>query len=473
MQRDDIDLAIRTAGLAPPAALDVAVEGDDPFFRSPLRLACGASAALAMLGAAVDGIWQARGNPPQRVSIDARHAALSLLSMWLLEIDGALASAPSRGQPGGARPAASGGFRCADGQTLHLQPGFPDHGDAIRRVLDCDAADREAVAARIATWRGTDIEDALSEAGAPAVIVRTWDEWQRHPQGVAMRDVPVVEIERIGDAPPVPLAPAERVLAGLRVLDLTRVLAGPTCARLLAEHGADVLHVDGPRLPDLRPGQVDTSRGKRMTFVDLDQADGVRTLETLAGSADVFVQSYRAGSLARRGFGPERLAALRPGIVYVSVNCYGHHGPWVTRHGYDGNAMAATGIQVVHGGRDGRPVPGIAVAMNDYCTAYWGAYGVLAALLARARDGGSWHVRVSLVQSAMWFLRMGTPHDPAAGLPPEEIRRIARDHLEVEDSAWGRLARLRPALGMTATPPRFDRGTPTPGEHAPVWLDRA
>lgn len=462
MRREDIIDAIRAAGLSPPD-VDFKVEGEDPFFRSPLRLATGASAALVMMGSAVDRIWQARGGRPQSVSIDAQHAALSLLSMWLLKIDGELATSRLAGERG---INLSGQYQCSDGRLIHLQPGFPHHQRRILDTLGC-AADRDALSEAIATAEAEPLETALSEAGVPAVIVRDWRTWQQTEQGIAMKAVPAVEIEKIDDAPPMPFDTGSRPLEGVRVLDLTRVLAGPTCARLLGEQGADVLHVDGPELPDLRPGQADTSHGKRMTFIDLDDPAGKEKLTGLAGSADVFVQSYRAGSLRRRGLGPEDLARLRPGIIYVSVNCYGHHGPWQSRAGYDGNAMAATGIQMVH--RE-QPAPGIAVAMNDYCTAYWGAYGAMTALALRAQQGGSWHVQISLTQSAMWFLRMGTPFDRALGHSPETVREIAERYLVREQSPYGELSQLAPALGMSVTPPHWSRGTPTPGSSEPVWL---
>lgn len=462
MENRHIIDAIRHAGLTPPE-LKFSVTGNDPFFRSPLQLATGASAALVMLGDAVDQLWQLRGGTPQTVHIDANHAALSLLSMWLLTVDGELASAKFADS---GRVNLSGQYRCADDKWIHLQPGFAHHAEAITRTLGCEAH-RDALRAAIAARQSDAVETELSQAGVPAVVIRSWESWQQTQQGQAMAGVPVCEITRIDDADPGPLTPASRPLEGIRVLDITRVLAGPTCARLLGEQGADVLHVDGPHLPDLKPGQVDTSHGKRMTFLNLDQTEDLQTLQDLAGNADVFVQSYRAGSLARRGLGPEALAKLRPGMVYVSVNCYGHHGPWRDRPGYDGNAMAATGIQLI---QRQEPEPGIAVAMNDYCTAYWGAWGAMTALRRRATEGGSWHVRVSLVQSAMWFLRMGTPFDRTLGQSPEQVREIAERYLVAEDSPYGRLMQLRPALGMSLTPPEWRSGTPLPGSSAPVWL---
>jgi hypothetical protein len=465
MKQEHIEAAIETAGLTPPSNTSFEVSGEDPFFRSPMNLATGASAALVMLGSAVDDIWHLRHDKRQHISIDSRHAALSLLSAWLLTIDGESAFLKLADRDGHNQ--VSGAFECEDGQRIHLQPGFAHHSDATLSVLNCEPSPT-AVATAIRKWRSGSLETALSEAGVPAVIIRDWPTWQQHPQGIAMTDIPVVEIEKIGDAPAVMPAPSRLPLSNIRVLDLTRVLAGPTCSRILGEFGADVLHVDSPHLPDLKPGQADTAHGKRMTFLDLEQQQDSDVLGSLSDTTDVFVQSYRAGSLARRGFGPNELAQHRPGIVYVSVNCYGHHGPWINRPGYDGNAMAATGINLI---QNAPPEPGIAIAMNDYCTAYWGAYGALRALHKRATEGGSWHVKVSLTQSAMWFLRMGVPHDRTRGLPANEITSLASDYMSAEDTAYGRLMQLTPALNLSETPPAWRRKTPLPGSSEAIWAD--
>jgi hypothetical protein len=465
MDKEVVDAAIREGGLTPPD-FDYQVEGDDPVFRSPLQLATGASAALVMLGSAVNEIALSRGGRSQALKVDANHAALSLLSMWLLKVDGELALA-RLGLGMGGMPAIFGPFGTSDGQTLHLQPGFAHHVDAILRALACEPT-RDAVSARIAGMTGDAAETMLSDAGVPAVVIRDYATWLTTEQGRTMLDVPVVEIEQIADGPPAALAPAQRPLDDFRVLDLTRVLAGPTCSRILGELGADVLHVDSPNLLDLVPGQADTAHGKRMTFLDLEEPGDKATLRGLAERADVFVQSYRAGSLKRRGFGPHDLAATPGGIVYVSVNCYGHKGPWESRPGYDGNAMAATGITRVH---EVEPSPGIAVAMNDYCTAYWGAYGALRGLLARAATGGSYHVKVSLTQSAMWFMRMGEPHARADGMDAADLTQLAEArYMGVEDSPYGKLLQLRPALNLPVTPPIWQRGTPLPGSSEARWL---
>lgn len=150
---------------------------------------------------------------------------------------------------------------------------------------------------------------------------------------------------------------------------------------------------------------MDTSHGKRSAWLDLDDAGAAATLRALVRGADVFSQGYRSGALAGRGFAPEDVAALRPGIVYVSINCYGHEGPWATRPGWEQLAQTVTGIAVTQGSPDA-PVL-IPAALCDYTTGYLAAWGVMAALARRAVEGGSWHIRASLCQTAMWVERAG------------------------------------------------------------------
>ena len=173
-----------------------------------------------------------------------------------------------------------------------------------------------------------------------------------HPQSAAVAALPVLEIERVGDAPRESLPAGDRPLAGVRVLDLTRVLAGPTCARTLAEHGADVLKVSSPQLPHSGDIEIDTGLGKLSTFLDLRRPAEVETLTSLVrdGRCDVFSQSYRPGSLAARGFGAQALAALRPGIVCVELSAWGRAGPWAQRRGFDTVVQCASGMAMIQGG---------------------------------------------------------------------------------------------------------------------------
>src|SRR4029077_1593207 len=200
----------------------------------------------------------------------------------------------------------------------------------------------QSVAGAVATWDALDLEVAIEEARVCGGMVRSNEEWVRHAHGQVLAAKPIVEIFKIGDSDPEPLPRDGRPLSGIRALDLTRILAGPMAARTLAEHGANVLMVTAERLPQIPEHVLDTSHGKRSCFLDLLQREGGNRLRTLIREADVFSQGYRPGVVAKLGFGPEEVAALRPGIVYASINCYGAEGPFSHRGGWEQVAQTMT-----------------------------------------------------------------------------------------------------------------------------------
>lgn len=443
---------------APPPG-QVRFLGRDPVLSTRLRIGEAAAAALVGVGLLASELGVLRGLPEQRVGIDVRAAAVSLLSFLLLRGPGLGAFADARSRSTIAL------YRTRDGRWLHLHGGFPHLCDGLLALLRCDG-DREAIARAVAERDALTLEEEIAERGLCGAVVRTNAEWMRHPQGAALAATPPVEIERIGDAPAEPLRAGGatlRPLSDVRVLDLTRVLAGPTCARTLAEHGAEVLRVDGPGLPHIPAFVLDTSHGKRRAHLDLGAPTDVETLRGLARGADVFSQSYRTGALARRGFGPHEVARLRPGIVYVSINCYGHAGPWQSRPGWEQLAQTVSGIAAEQGGPE-RPAL-LPAAACDYTTGYLGALGSLAALHRRAREGGSWHVRVSLCATAGWLLSLSRRDGEPRGLSLEELAALTTETRLPE----GRLRHLGPVLELSDTRPCWSVPTGPPGTHAPRW----
>ena len=468
MDRADLIAIAEAAGVPPTETPVEFVGGDDPIYPSPLRLGHGTAGVLAQIAGVVDDIAAAQGAPRQSARIDVRHALVSISSMWVLRVDGVLAVEALMDPVG----AGQGIFRTRDDRWLYLLSGFPHIVERTLAAIGC--ADVEQLADHIAARDSAELEAALNEAGLTGVVVRSADEWRSHPQGALLADAPAVMIEKMGDDAPTPLPQGGQQgvlpLSGLRVIDATRVLAGPTISRTLAALGADVLHVGAPGLPDIQAAQADTGHGKRRAFIDLNDDDGPEALWELIDHADVFVQSYRAGSLARRGFFPGSLAAERDGIIYVSENAYGQDGPWREKRGFDGNVQAASGILALHQPPGQLVGPGPAMAMNDYCTGYWGAYGVLEALKRRAVEGGAWHVTVSLGQTAAWFLRMGTPHEISPA-DSEIGYQLAEQFSEDVDSDYGTLSRLKFPIEFSHTQPRWGR-TVKPRTHAPEWLPR-
>jgi crotonobetainyl-CoA:carnitine CoA-transferase CaiB-like acyl-CoA transferase len=285
-----------------------------------------------------------------------------------------------------------------------------------------------------------------------------------------------MEIVKIGDSPPEKLHDGDRPLSGVRVLDLTRVLAGPTCARSLAEHGADVLKITAAHLPNLGYQEYDTGHGKLSAHLDLREPRDVEIMRGLVREADVFSQGYRPGTLDARGLSPETLAKLRPGIVYVSLCAFGHVGPWASRRGFDTVVQTVSGIshrqgQVFPGTTPGpRFYPASAV---DYVTGHLMAFGALVALTRRVREGGSWLVRISLAQTARWLVGRGQ-------VPEAQLKEVPKEFTPAELARWstttetpaGRLQHLAPVLRLSETPPRWARPSVPLGYHEPVWPAR-
>jgi crotonobetainyl-CoA:carnitine CoA-transferase CaiB-like acyl-CoA transferase len=457
-------------GLGQPAPGQVRIEGSEPVFPCRFPLARMSAAALAACGLAVSELWELRTGRPQEVEVSLRHAGASLLSFAFLRAPGIVIR--------GISPTI-GLYRTRNDRWIHLHGGFPHLAAGTLRILGCQE-DRQAIANAVRRWDAEALEDALAQTRLCGAVVRSAGEWAAHPQGQGLAELPVVELTRLGDGPAMPLGVASRPLSGIRVLDLTRVLAGPTCGRTLAEHGADVLRVTCPRLPDVEPFVIDTGHGKLSAALDLDRVDDVERLKQLASKADVFVGGYRSGALEHRGFGPQALAALGRGIVYVSINCYGHLGPWRERAGWEQLAQSVTGLAHDHGGAETPAL--VPAAACDYTTGYLAAFGALVGLARRSREGGSWHVRASLSQTGMWIQRRGSDAlAPGVSVSSDESIVVGRPRgFSAEEiaafstqsaTAYGRIHHLAPALRLSETPPRWERPSAPLGTHPPVWPD--
>ncbi|HUJ88103.1 MAG TPA: CoA transferase [Burkholderiales bacterium] len=459
MPLDALGQILRAAGAAGLQAQQLDLRGCDPVFKTRYRVGTAGAAALAALGLAAARLWQGRGGRSQRISVDAAAAAASLRSTTYLRVNGKPASevwAPL-----------SGFYPVRDG-WIRFHCNFPLHREAAYGVLGA-AQERAAGEAASRGWAGEALEDAIHAAGGCAGYVRSGEIWARHPQAQAVAAQPLIEIERIGDAPPEPLPAAPRPLSGVRVLDLTRVLAGPTCARSLAEHGADVLKISAAHLADLGVVELDTGIGKLSARLDLRQEEDLHALRELVRRGDVFSQSYRPGALAARGFSPEELARLRPGIVCVSLSAWGASGPWRARRGFDSIVQSVSGMAQASAGADGKPRL-LPVSAIDYVSGYLMAFGALVALERRAREGGSWLVRVALARVGKWIVDLGGV-DPAKGADELDAETLKSLLTEV-DAPDGRITHLRPVLGMSLTPPRWERPPVPLGYHRPAWPAR-
>ncbi|HTM59252.1 MAG TPA: CoA transferase [Burkholderiales bacterium] len=439
------------AGIQPAGMPSIA--GDDPVLPTPYRIGTAATAALAALGAAVARFGELRGLPRQNVSVDLPHAALSLRSARYLRIDGK--PLPPVWDP------LSGFYPVRDG-WISIHCNFPNHRDAAMKVLQ-SPPDRKEAERKSATWDGQALEDAIHAAAGCAGFVRTAEDWQRHPQAKAVAEQPLIEIQRIGDAPAKKPGAAKRPLAGIRALDLTRVLAGPTCGKCLAEHGADLLKISAEHLPDSGLVEMDTGIGKRSARLDLRTQS--EKLEQLVKGADVFCQSYRPGALAARGFSPERLAELKPGIVCTSLSAWGTTGPWRTRRGFDSIVQAVSGM--AHKSGDSKGPKLLPVSAIDYISGYLMAFGTVLALERRAREGGSWLVRVALARVGRWIVDRGlvTFDGVPADVPAAELARYCAEM----DAPVGRLTYLKPVIQFSHTPGAWTQPPVPLGTHEARW----
>jgi crotonobetainyl-CoA:carnitine CoA-transferase CaiB-like acyl-CoA transferase len=274
-------------------------------------------------------------------------------------------------------------------------------------------------------------------------------------------------IERIGDAPPLALPPLDedqRPLEGVKVLDLTRILAGPVGGRALAAYGADVMLVNSPRLPNIE-AIADTSRGKRSAHADLHSAEGRAALDGLLAQAHVFIQGYRRGALQSLGYGPLDVARRRPGIVCVSLTAYGPQGPWAGRRGFDSLVQTAIGFNRAEGEAAGEARPrAMPMQILDEASGYLIAMGASAALYRQQREGGSWHVQVSLAQTGQWLRGLGRVVDGFAAIPLDR-----EPYLQTEASGFGSLQAFRHSARLSRTPAHWARPSMPPGSHAPSW----
>jgi hypothetical protein len=358
----------------------------------------------------------------------------------------------------------AGDYAARDG-FIRLHTNAPHHRQAALAVLGVEA-DRECVAKAVALWPADELETAIVAAGGCAAAMRSREEWARHPQGQAVENEPLVLFEAGAEATaPEPVVDPARPLAGVRVLDLTRVLAGPVSTRFLAGYGAEVLRIDPPTWDE--PGVLpDVTLGKRCARLDLKTPEGLERLVALLGQADVLVHGYRSDALERLGLSAERRQAIRPGLVDVSLDAYGYSGPWTRRRGFDSLVQMSTGIADAdmkrHGADRPRPLP---VQALDHAAGYIMAASALRGLSLRVRTGRGSVWRTSLARVAAFLTSA-----PAAGDAPPFAAVAEADYAPaLEQTAWGPLRRLHPPLEVEGAPARWALPAGPLGRDAPAW----
>lgn len=389
-------------------------------------LACGSVAAAGLAGLALTG--------GQRVHVHPRQVSVAFRNDQLQTVDGATS-------PGFAP--LSGFFRAADG-WVRTHANYPHHRGRLAASLGLgEEPGRDELAAVVAGMPAQQVEDRVTADGGIAARVRDGAQWRAGAQAAAVDTHPLLAVEHTGRG-------GSRQDEGRapRVLDLTRVIAGPVATRTLAHLGCDVLRLDPPWLPELPAQHIDTGAGKRSALVDVGSPEGRQRLEDLLSGADVLVTGYRPGALDRHGLDEASLAQRHPSLVVASLSAWTPSGPWGGRRGFDSIVQAATGIAVAESADGDRPGALPAQAL-DHATGYLLAAGVCAALRHRRHHGGTWRVRAHLARTAHWLLGAA-----GADPPPQPLEDTGR-FMVATDTAYGRVVQSRPAFRVDHTQDGF------------------
>ncbi|MFI6166165.1 CoA transferase [Nocardia sp. NPDC051052] len=462
---DHLDRLLADVGLSHAAAGGlVSFAGSDPIVASRHRL--GACIGIPVMAGAVGAaaLWRHRTGQAQDLHLDLRQAVHGITpnAFWNPTLAGEMAPHPLVAD----NPFLLDSYRTRDGRTVMASGVYPHLAARWCRFLDVPP-DPGKVAAAIGQWNAFELEEAANVAGLPLCVARTPREWLAHPQGALLADQPVIGLTRIGGGPPRRFDPSDRPLGGVRVLSFTHAIAGPVVGRTLAEQGADVLCATRPNDYEHDFIYDEANIGSRSAYLDMSTERGRGRAAALLADADIVVNNHRGGTLDKLGLDPHELAEKYPGIILVSVTCYGSTGPWADRGGFDMNGSAASGLMALEGtpGRPKLPPTGM---INDFITGYLGAAGATAALLRRATEGGSWHVTVNLTRTAMWYQTLGLV-DPGDANSDEQ-HQLREPTAYDAATPLGALHTLAPPVTFSKTPPRWTDPILVPrGSSDPRW----
>lgn len=442
-----------------PFAIDdnrITVEPGVAYSPSPISIHDYATGVMAAFGSVVEHLGRVRELPSQTLTLNRRHCGLALNSgqMHFLNGYGTLMDTWPVGPDNGT-------YRTADGRHVTMIGLHPHLRDALLDFLG-SANTAAAIQAVVAGKYAQSLEDHAAAAHLAVGMVRSPEEWLTHPQGALTAERPIIEIHRRGNSDGGRrLGPAvHRPLEGLRVVELTHLVAGPTIGRLLAEQGADVIKVQPPMGDWVLPLWLDVSWGKRNISLDIKSRSGMQRFLSLLSDADVLVSSQRPEALAKLGLDEEGLRRVNPGLVFAEVSCFVPDSPWEARRGFEQIAQAVTGVMSVHSAKLADPTV-VTVLMNDYVTGYLGAIGTVAALAERETGGGFWRVSASLTRCAMAALTTVRDEDsePYAPVGMQDLVDFAVD----QQSPSGTFTRLAPTVTFSHTPSFAEQPTNWPG----------
>ncbi|KFY80523.1 hypothetical protein V499_00627 [Pseudogymnoascus sp. VKM F-103] len=467
--KDTITHIWETLGLPPKALESLKLEGKGLGLPSSFKIGHLAQSSIALSALTAALVHSVRNNAPvPQVTVPLQHAVIEFKSERLYVLDGKPTPSPW-GPIGGLHKTSDGYVRVHDS--------FPNHGEGALTLLGCQPTDtREDLGKKILNWTSVDLETAAFKSKIVISALRSYRQWDVLPQAKAISNLPI-QIRMIAPGPrglpPHLGSNNDRCLRGLKVLELSRVIAAPLAGKTLAAHGADVLWITSPNLPDLPTMDRDFARGKRTAQLDLRSESARKKLRDLARDADVFIQGYRPGSIAAKGFSPEALAALHPGILYGTMSAYGTDGPWSENRGFDSLIQTCSGMNVSEAdhfgiGEAARPMPCQAL---DHAAGYFLAAGISAALYKRATEGGSYEVSVSLAGTMKYLRSLGQYpgklgfdcHDPTRA---EEVE----EYLETKPSGFGDLKAVKHSAVVEGAMPGWDIMPKVLGSDKAEWI---
>lgn len=413
-------------------------------------------------------------SPPTQITVSSIHAAAQYLSERLYTINNTPSNV-DRILIGGLHPTGGNGH-------VRIHDGFPNHRSGALKLLGLpETASREDVTAACLTWPSSlALETAAHKAGLPIYALRSPDEWSSHPQSSHTSSSPILltPIPSSSSSIPRPLPPSTRCLSGIRILDLSRVIAAPSAGKHLASHGADILWITSPTLPSLPVLDLEFSRGKRSIQLDLTKADDKDKLIELVKTADVLLQGYRPGSLAAKGFSAEELVEINPNLVYASLSAFGPEGPWAGRRGFDSLVQTCTGMNVseAEAAGNGQPALPLPCQALDHGAGHLLASGICAALYHRATEGGAYKVEVSLAGTQKFLESMGrVPRDEGFKCEKVKGQESFPDEIfeegELKDGL-GRMRYVKSAAQIEGAEVGWDRMPGNLGRDKAEWLPR-
>ncbi|KAE8153961.1 CoA-transferase family III domain-containing protein [Aspergillus avenaceus] len=471
--KDTVEYIWNGLGLPKESLQSLRLSGDELCLPSSFKIADLAQASIgisALLAAQIHALRNV--SPTPVVTVPRRHAVIEYKSERLYTLNGQ--------PPLSTWGPLSGLYKSLDGY-VRVHDSFSNHHYGVKALLGCAPdADRPDVESKVATWRSEDLESAAFDANIVISALRNYKEWDVHPQASAISNFPIL-LRKIGDAPvglpqEMRTENADKSLRGLRVIEFSRVIAAPLSGRTLAAHGADVLWVTSPNLPDLPVLDRDTGRGKRTIQIDLKTEDGSKELSQLLEGAHVVIQGYRPGSLASRGLSPDALAQRfsHRGIICANLSAYGPAGPWADKRGFDSLVQTCSGMNISEAehfgaGEPARPMPCQAL---DHTAGYFLASGIEAALYKQATEGGSWQVDVSLA-GVMKYLRSLGQFEGRNDFHAQDYKCAAdvpEEYLETKPTAFGEMTAVRHSASIQGVEIGWDFMPKPLGSDHKKWL---